>query len=96
MKELGIFRLEKKRLQEKDSYFKYLKGCHRDGGLGFIYVIPVGRRAISQLKLQVDRSLLSVRKGFVRLPALYFFILFISFCLFRAAPVTHGGSQARG
>ena len=96
MKELGIFRLEKKRLQEEDSYFKYLKGCHRDGGLGFIYVIPVGRRAISQLKLQVDRS--QCKEGFRKIAStlFYFFILFISFCLFRAAPVTHGGSQARG
>ena len=27
---------------------------------------------------------------------IFYFILFIYFCLFRAAPTAHGGSQARG
>ena len=38
-----------KRLEEKDSYFKYLKDCHIDGGLGFTD-INLMSRTISKLK----------------------------------------------
>lgn len=66
LKQKNLEYLDQKRgLEEKGGYFKYLKGCHMCDDLDFIYVVtPVSRRTISNLKLQADRSPINVRKGF--------------------------------
>lgn len=55
---------QKRRLEEKGGYFRCLKGCHMCDDLNFIYVVtPVGRRTMGNLKVQVDKSPINVRKG---------------------------------
>ena len=66
LKELGMFGLEKRRLNgDTIALFKYLKGRHTGEGKDLFSIIAEGRTGNNGLKLQEARFRLNIRKNFL-------------------------------